>query len=402
MTRRISLLFVIFLTLFAAACSPEAKKKKALDGGNKYFEKGQYKQARLMYLNAIKVDPRFGEAYYKLALTNLRLGSYGEALGNLQRTVELQPENLDALSKLSDIYINAYASNPVKFKNFMNDIKDLESRLEKRGKGSYEELRLRGFIAMADGKAEEGLQFFREADKKKPDQQVLQLTIARTMLALKQLDETKAYLRTVLAKDKSAGAFYDLLYGITMMENNPDEGEKVLLERGQNNPKDSANRLRLAASTRRPSMARCQAWSLSKCAAPSLASARATTSARSSAPRGSRRHRVDRERSGAFTSKNGFSVVAPISTSRPSSTEGSRASCWDRLKRWTSSRKRMVPRPCSPSRRRAPSTTSRTSLTPAVTAERGTNCLAVAVATTEASVVLPVPMPPVTTVIPPA
>ena len=35
----------------------------------------------------------------------------------------------------------------------------------------------------------------------------------------------------------------------------------------------------------------------------------------------------------------------------------------------------MVPLPCSPSRRRAPSTTSRTSFTPAVTADRGTKCL---------------------------
>jgi len=124
MTRRISILLLLALTLFATACSPEAKKKKALDGGNKYFEKGQYKQARLMYLNAIKVDPRFGEAYYQLALTNLRLGSYGEALGNLQRTIELQPENLDAHSKLADIYLNAYSSNPAKYKNLMNDIRE--------------------------------------------------------------------------------------------------------------------------------------------------------------------------------------------------------------------------------------------------------------------------------------
>ncbi len=86
--RRIFLLCLVLLTLFAAACGPEAKKKKALDGGNKYFEKGQYKQARLMYLNAIKADPRFGEAYYKLALTNLRLGAPAEAVGNLQQGAE--------------------------------------------------------------------------------------------------------------------------------------------------------------------------------------------------------------------------------------------------------------------------------------------------------------------------
>jgi len=47
-----------------------------------------------------------------------------------------------------------------------------------------------------------------------------------------------------------------------------------------------------------------------------------------------------------------------------------------------------------PEQATGPSTTSRTSFTPAVTAESGTNCLAVAVATTDASVVLPVPGAP--------
>lgn len=247
MTRRISILLLLVLTLFAAACSPEAKKKKALDGGNKYFEKGQYKQARLMYLNAIKVDPRFGEAYYQLALTNLRLGSYGEALGNLQRTIELQPENLDAHSKLADIFLNAYASNPVKYKNLMNDIRDLSSRIEKRGKGSYEDLRLRGFLAIADGKGEEGLALFQAADVKKPDQPVLQLTIARTLLAMKRYDDAIAFVRGMVTKDKTNGAAYDMLYGIAMLQQKPEEAEKVLRERGANNPKDAANRLRLAA-----------------------------------------------------------------------------------------------------------------------------------------------------------
>ena len=43
-----------------------------------------------------------------------------------------------------------------------------------------------------------------------------------------------------------------------------------------------------------------------------------------------------------MTSKYGFSVVAPISVIRPSSTAGSSASCCALLKRWISSRKRIV------------------------------------------------------------
>ena len=51
----------------------------------------------------------------------------------------------------------------------------------------------------------------------------------------------------------------------------------------------------------------------------------------------------------------------------------------------------MVPRPCSPMRARARSATSRTSFTPAVTADSGSNAFSVAPATRRAIVVLPVP-----------
>ena len=91
-----------------------------------------------------------------------------------------------------------------------------------------------------------------------------------------------------------------------------------------------------------------------------------------------------------MTSKYGFSVVAPISTSVPSSTAGSSASCCALLKRWISSRKKTVARP--PCRRScARAITSRTSLRPASTADSSSNAAFAWVATSRASVVLPVP-----------
>ena len=44
-----------------------------------------------------------------------------------------------------------------------------------------------------------------------------------------------------------------------------------------------------------------------------------------------------RDSSAAFTSNDGFSVVAPTSTTVPASTCGSSASCCALLKRWISS-----------------------------------------------------------------
>ena len=49
-----------------------------------------------------------------------------------------------------------------------------------------------------------------------------------------------------------------------------------------------------------------------------------------------------RETSAPITEWNGFSVVAPISVTRPDSTTGRSASCWALLKRWISSMKSTV------------------------------------------------------------
>src|SRR4051812_41113932 len=53
-----------------AGCSrdPNVVKKRYLDSGNRYFEKGKYKEARIMYLDALQKDQRYGPAYYKLGL----------------------------------------------------------------------------------------------------------------------------------------------------------------------------------------------------------------------------------------------------------------------------------------------------------------------------------------------
>ena len=98
-----------------------------------------------------------------------------------------------------------------------------------------------------------------------------------------------------------------------------------------------------------------------------------------------------RESRGDTTSNEGFSVVAPIRTTVPSSTCGRMTSCWALLNRWISSTNRMVRR--SPRRRpsSAAAITARISLMPASTALKATNRDFVTAAITRASVVFPVP-----------
>ena len=100
---------------------------------------------------------------------------------------------------------------------------------------------------------------------------------------------------------------------------------------------------------------------------------------------------VHRESSAELTSKYGFSVVAPMSVTSPSSTACSTESCWPLLKRWISSMKRTVRTPFPPSRSFARAMTARTSSTRADTADSSSNAPPVRAATIRAMVVFPVP-----------
>ena len=102
----------------------------------------------------------------------------------------------------------------------------------------------------------------------------------------------------------------------------------------------------------------------------------------------------ERDMSAELTSKKGFSVVAPTSTTMRSSTAWSRASCCVRLKRWISSMNRIVRWPVVSRRFSAASMAWRRSLTVPVTADTSTNAAWVLLAMMRASVVLPVPAGP--------
>jgi Tfp pilus assembly protein PilF len=82
------LLLVLGLTsLFLAGCSrdPNIRKQKYYESGQRYFAKGKYREAVIQFSNAVQVDPRFGDAHYKLAQTYLKLQEWPRAWQELSR-----------------------------------------------------------------------------------------------------------------------------------------------------------------------------------------------------------------------------------------------------------------------------------------------------------------------------
>lgn len=101
------LLLCSVLAPFFTGCSrdPNVRKQKYFSSGENYFALGKYREAMIQYANAIQIDPRFVRAHAKLAQALLKLGDNNRAFQELNRTVELDPDNAVARTDLANLLI---------------------------------------------------------------------------------------------------------------------------------------------------------------------------------------------------------------------------------------------------------------------------------------------------------
>ncbi len=246
--QRRKLLTFLPLVLILASCSrdPKVQAQRYLDNGNKFFAKAKYKEASIMYRRALQKDMRFGEAYYQLGLTDLKLGSFGDAAGMLRRAVELQPNNVDATTKLADLYLVASVQDSNHQDQLLKEVQDLSGKLLQHDPKSYDGHRLRGQMALIKRDAAGAITEFEQANAEKPDQPDLVMAYFQALAATNRFPEAEKIARRLIEKDKSYAPIYDLLYVQYMRQNKPDQAEAILKEKIANNPKHAGYLMQLA------------------------------------------------------------------------------------------------------------------------------------------------------------
>src|SRR5512141_1605465 len=103
--RRFSGLLLLACFLLVACGGPEAKKAKFLKRGKEYYAKGDFVRAGLEFKNAIQIDPKYAEAYYRLGLSQLSRADIRGAYGSLSRATDLDPKLLTAQFQLGKLLL---------------------------------------------------------------------------------------------------------------------------------------------------------------------------------------------------------------------------------------------------------------------------------------------------------
>jgi tetratricopeptide (TPR) repeat protein len=107
---------LVLLTASGGGCAldPNVRKQKFFEQGNRNFEQGKCPEALILYGRALQIDTRFSEAHYKMARCYLNQGSWAAGYQELQRTIDLQPENWSAQLDLGQLLFAAGKSQEAK------------------------------------------------------------------------------------------------------------------------------------------------------------------------------------------------------------------------------------------------------------------------------------------------
>lgn len=205
--------------------------------GQEAYDAGKYVDASLNFRKAIQKDNKLGDAYYKLAVTELQLNHIPEAYRDLAQAVEMMPQNEDANVALGDLCIELYRADPRRPKGLYDQAKKAISNLARKNPNGYHTYRLTGYLAMLDRKPDEGIKALQQANAARHYQPQVVAPLMAALFQSQQAAEAVKLGQETLQKHKDAAPIYSLLYEHFISSNQPTLAENVLKTQLANNPK---------------------------------------------------------------------------------------------------------------------------------------------------------------------
>ena len=217
------------LLLVLSACSrdPQKAKTKYLAEGQKYMKKGQYGDAIVEFRNALRLDPRFVDAYYQLAQADLAQRDWQGAYASLEKVIELDPGRLDARLDRGRLYLAA--------REFDKAEEEANSILQEEPKnvGAYQ---LLGAALIGQQKPDRALESFSKVTELRPNDPSSYVNLALVEISLNRLADAEQHLKRAVEIDPTSIQAYTDLASFYRLQNQASEAQRVLQDGVAKNP----------------------------------------------------------------------------------------------------------------------------------------------------------------------
>ena len=226
--------FSVFLLLVVAGgCN--RSPRDYVERGNKFFSDEKYEDASIQYRKAVQKDPNFGEAYYRLGLSEIKRRNLADAYEALNRAVGLMPGSDEAKIKLADVCLAIYIEDPRSRVQY-DLVADISSKLLAKNSNSFDGLRLNGLLALADKKTKDAIGYLQKANEVQPMNADVIMGLTQALIAENQFAVGEKLALELIQKDKTFGPIYDVLYIRYTGARRLADAEQILRAKAANNP----------------------------------------------------------------------------------------------------------------------------------------------------------------------
>lgn len=231
------LLLILLILAGGCARSPEAKKARYLDRGDRYFRKEQYREAILEYRNALRIEATNARAMQQLGLAHYHLGEVGQSVRFLLKARELDPGSAEVHLKLGTIYL--LGRRPAQARDEAQAVLTRES-------GNVDALILLGSAATTEAEVNAAIRGLEAARRESGGSARLHVALARLHLRLRDLPAAERLLGEAVALEPRSIEAHTAMAELFLLRRDLAGAEREFRLAADIAPSGSAARLRLA------------------------------------------------------------------------------------------------------------------------------------------------------------
>ncbi len=238
---RATLLVVLAVAALSVACSnPEKAKAEYVRQGEVYLTEKKFQEASIEFRNAIQIDDQLADAHWGLARAYEGLQRWGDVVEELNRTVTLDRNNLDARIKLGNFYL---LPKPPR----IDDAERFAAEILERDPNHIEGHILMANVLYLRGKRDEAFARLNRAIELNPQRVESHLALARFYTLDGDAAKADETFRRAIAVNERASAGYGEYGRFLIQQGRRDDAERMFARAVEVDPSNRDARLILAS-----------------------------------------------------------------------------------------------------------------------------------------------------------
>lgn len=231
------------VVLLSGCTNAEKAKAAHVQKGEAYLKDSKFQEATLEFRNAIQIDDKLAAAHWGLAKAYEGLQRYPEMISELQKTAELDKDNLDARIKLGNYYLAASKGKP----ELVTEAERIARETLDKDPNSIEGHILMGSILFARNEKEKAYAELNHAIELDPKRVESYLSLARFYIVTSERAKAEELIKRAISIDGNSALAHTEYGKFLVQSNRLPEAEAELVKAVEVGPDDRNARFVLAS-----------------------------------------------------------------------------------------------------------------------------------------------------------